>query len=292
MPNPVLPTPHDPRHGGYIERLLRGYGYLFRGCGFVLRHPALLRFVWLPILLALVLFAGVAYVVTAYYGEVVNWIWAKPGSWLVVFWYLFSALTTLVALLAGYVIFFVLLGLLTAPFNDALSERVEQMAYGREAAPFSWSTLMAGLGRALGHELFKLGWWLSSMIPLLVISLFVPGIGAAIAAVGGFVITARFLAYEHMDYCMGRREWAFSKKRRALKENRSLTTGFGISVASVLLLPIIGLLLVPMAAVGGTLLFCDLERCGAFAEMTIDPATGTTPSAVGPRGGTPPAPGA
>ena len=40
-------------------------------------------------------------------------------------------------LLLSYVAFFVVQAILSAPFNDLLSERVEQLAYGNEPPPFS-----------------------------------------------------------------------------------------------------------------------------------------------------------
>lgn len=270
--NAAGPPPRDPREGGRFDQLFRGMGYLFRGWGFIGKHPSLIKFCLLPTLLTFLVFGGVGFLLYQYYAELVNLIWAKPSFWLwQIFWYLLYVLIFVAVMLIGYVAFFVVQGIVTAPFNDLLSEKVEEMAYGREPKPFVWSVFAKGIGMTILHEVAKLSLWLAVMIPLFLLS-FIPVIGTLVFAIGGFITTARFFAYDHMDYCMARRMWAFKRKRAALKAHRALTSGFGSGVALVVLVPVLGLLSIPMAAVGGTLLFCDLEKVGAFeAQAAVAP---------------------
>ncbi|MBW2733031.1 MAG: EI24 domain-containing protein [Deltaproteobacteria bacterium] len=266
--NPIDPAnpgdPVDPRHGGRLDQLFRGMGYLFRGWGFIGKHPSLVKYCILPTVLTILVFLGVGFLLYQYYGELVALIWAKPTFWLTrIFWYLLYVLIFVAVMLIGYVAFFVVQGIVTAPFNDLLSEKVEEIAYGREPQPFVWSIFAKGIVAAILHEVAKLALWLAVMIPLFLFS-FVPVIGTLVFAIGGFITTTRFFAYDHLDYSMARRLWSFKRKRAALKQNRSLTSGFGAGVTLVLLIPVVGLLSIPMAAVGGTLLFCDLEKVGAF----------------------------
>jgi CysZ protein len=124
------------------------------------------------------------------------------------------------------------------------------------------------------------------MLPLVVASLLLPVVGHGLFLVGGVYLTAIFLGYDYMDFCMARREWSFSRKWRALKDNRALALGLGGGLALVMLVPILGLLSLPMAAVGGTLLFCDLERAGAFtSEIVTKVAPGTTSGINGGQDG-------
>jgi CysZ protein len=257
--------PPDPREGGSLERRARGFGYLFKGWAFVGKHTELVKFCLMPTLLTILTFIGVAVFFYYRYTWTVSLFWAKPDGWTVVFWWVFYILFFFAAVVIGYILFFVVQSIITAPFNDMLSERVEQVAYGNQPKPFSWSFMLKGLGRTLGHELAKLGIYLIWILPMLLL-LFIPVIGTIAFTIGGFILTQRFLAYDHLDYCMARREWGFARKRATLKKHRALTSGFGSAVASMLLVPVIGLLSVPMAAVGGTLLFCDLEKVGALEE--------------------------
>lgn len=250
----------DPRRGNAIVRIFRGFGYLFEGWAFVFsRHPSLLKFCLLPLLINILVFSGVAVSLYFYYGDLVALIWAKPETWLLqILWYLAYIFIFLIILLLAYLAFFIVQALLSAPFNDLLSERVEILTTGEEPPAFSWDRLIRGLGKTMLHELAKLGIWVAIMAPAFLVS-FVPVIGKPVFAVIGFYITATFFAYDYIDYSMARREWTFKEKRALLKQNRALSFGFGSSLAVALLIPVVGLLCVPMAAVGGTLLFCDLQ---------------------------------
>jgi CysZ protein len=258
----------DPREGGAVVRLFRGFGYLFQGWGFVFgQHPSLIKYCLAPLLINLVVFAAVAFGLYHYYGELVAWIWARPDSWLLrLLWYAMYIFILAAVVLLAYFTFFVVQSILSAPFNDLLSERVEALAFGREPPAFSSRRLLRDLGLTLLHELAKLSIYAAVMVPLFLVNLVVPVIGTALFAVGGGYMTAVFFAYDFLDYSMARRGWRFGRKWGTLRAHRALTLGFGGSLATALLVPVIGLLCVPMAAVGGTLLFCDLERAGAFAQ--------------------------
>lgn len=265
----------DPREGGAFSRLFRGAGYLGQGFGFVFSsHPSLLKFCLLPLLINLLVFVGVGIGLYFYYGDIVAWIWARPDSWLMrILWYLLYVFIFLLVLLLSYLTFFVLQAILSAPFNDVLSERTEQLAFGNEPPPFSVGLLLKGLGKTIGHETAKMGLYLAVMVPLLLLSVLFAVLSPVVSVIG-FYFTAIFFAYDFMDFSMGRRLWSFSRKWNALKQNRALTLGFGAALAGALLIPVFGLLCVPISAVGGTLLFCDLEAAGAFEAS--DPHKTTT----------------
>jgi CysZ protein len=258
-------TLQDPREGHLLARLFRGFGYLFRGFDFVLdKNPSLLKFCVAPLLISLLILSGVGVLLYFYYGDLVNWIWARPESWLLrILWYLMYVFIFLLVMLLGYITFFVLQAIVAAPFNDILSEQVEALAYGKEPPPFSMARLGRGLLLTVGHELLKLGVYLGIMLPLLLCK-FIPLLGPPVLLFGGFYVTAVFTSYDFMDFSMARRELPWKTKWGLLKGNRALTMGFGASLATALLVPVVGSVCVPMAAVGGTLLFCDLERAGAL----------------------------
>jgi CysZ protein len=123
--------------------------------------------------------------------------------------------------------------------------------------------MLGDLGRTLLHETSNLAIYLAVIAPLFLLNLLVPVIGPALFLIGGFYISATFFAYDFMAFCMARRRWQFRHKWSFLKQNKALTFGFGSALATALLVPVLGLVCMPMAAVGGTLLFCDLDRAGA-----------------------------
>ena len=258
----------DPRRGTAGTRLLRGAGYLARGWGFVFsRHPSLLRLFLLPVLINIVVFAGVAVGLYLHYGDIVNLIWVRPESWFFrTLWYLLYVFILLAVLLLAYFAFFVVQAMLAAPFNDLLSERTELLAYGKRAPSTGISVLIGGVGRSVTHEVAKLGIYVAMMVPLFVASLVIPVVGNLAYVCLGFYGSAVFFAYDFIDFCMARRQWSFRRKWAFLKQHRALTVGFGSALAGGLLIPVVGLLIPPVAAVGGTLLFCDLETHDPMAR--------------------------
>lgn len=257
----------DPRQGNTATRLARGFSYLLKGWAFVLRHPSLIKHCVLPFLICLVVFAGVAGLFAYSYDDLIGMIWARPTSSLArVLWYLFNVLLILLAVLLAYGAFFVVQAMIAAPFNDLLSEKVELIAFGNQPPPFSPRRAVGDMGRTVSHELKKISLYLGIMAPLLLLNWIIPVLGQAALLIGGFFITTIFFSYDYLDLCMARRRWTFRQKWRALRRNGALSVGFGSALSAGLLVPLLGLMCIPMAAVGGALLFNDLERAGAFQE--------------------------
>lgn len=262
----------DPRTGSFIARFFRGAAYLLRAYRFVIsEHRQLLKYCLLPFGLALLVALCTIVGFAIYGGDIIDYVWPKPdGTGWQVLWALLYVFFVLLVLLIAYVVFFIGQALLTAPFNDALSEQVEALAFGREPPPFSVGRVGRGAWMSVAHEAGKLVVYLVVMGALLVFKLVVPVVGTAVFLVGGFVLTSVFFAYDFMDLALARREWAFGRKWSLIRGNRALTLGFGAGIAALLLVPLVGTFSIPMAAVGGTLLVCDLEQVGAFEDRPTD----------------------
>ena len=273
----------DPRTGSALKRLTRGGGYLLRGWRFVVsEHPTLVVYCVAPVIIALMTISGVIALLSYYSGDMLSALWARPEPWyLVTLWYVVMVFAFLLMIVAGYVAFFVIQTILSSPFNDILTERVEMLAIGKEPPPFTLARFTKSIAVTLVHTVVKLSIYVFFMVPLILIGWIIPVVGPVISSVGGFIITAYFVSYDQMDFAMARREWSFGRKIRAVTKNLSLTFGFGGSMAGILFIPILGILFIPLAAVGGTLLFCDLEIHGAFVEDA--PAQVAAPQSYPPR---------
>ena len=259
----------DPRTGSAIKRLFKGGGYLLRGWRFVFsEHPTLVGYCAAPVIIAIISISAVIALLGYYYGDIMGALWDKPATWyMVTLWYVVMVFVFLLMLVLGYVAFFIIQTILSAPFNDILTERVEMLAVDKDPPPFTFARFTRGIAVTLVHTVVKLSIYIFFMVPLIIIGWIIPVVGPIISSVGGFIVTAYFVSYDQMDYAMARREWSFGRKVRVVSKNLSLTFGFGSSMAGVLLIPLLGILFIPLAAVGGTLLFCDLERHGAFVDQ-------------------------
>mgnify|MGYP000256483734 CR=1 FL=1 len=160
----------------------------------------------------------------------------------------------------------ILLGkILAAPFNDALSERAEQI-YNTQAPskePFSIKVILQDSWWAVRWEAKKVIIYLMVLLPLLLLNL-IPFVGSFLYAGLAFVFNVSFLAYDYMDFPLERRRGP--NGRHGARERGSILwrhrwpmLGYGMSTSLLLFLPLINFLFLPLAVTGATLLYVDLE---------------------------------
>jgi CysZ protein len=257
------PVPSGGRRVGFVAALF----YPLRGASFVyIRHPGLIRIWIFPILLTVLALGGLVWGATVLGPDLVEALVAAPpqdddGLGLVLLRLLYGTAEVMAGLVVGLVgllLVVVLLPVLAAPFNDALSEAVERLATGRGAPPFSLGKLVRDVVRSLGYELGKLFIWLAAILPLLLLSLPFPVLGPVVgpASLG---ITWLFLGLDYVDWPAARRDATLGDRVETVKKHVRPLVGLGIGVWFLVHVPFVNLLFMPAAVAGGTLLFLDLD---------------------------------
>ena len=107
--------------------------------------------------------------------------------------------------------------------------------------------------RGLKHEAMRLMIYLGLLV-LFSPVLFIPFLGQVVLA----FISIRYLAWDGLDYCMSRRRFGFRQKMAFLARRRMRTVGYGVVSFLMLMIPMVQLFVLPLNAVGGTLLFCRI----------------------------------
>ncbi len=235
-----------------VRQFFAGFLLPLRGGLLLLRQRRLLAVAAAPLLLDVLLYLAAFLLVVHYYEEWFGLLWAQPTAW---YWYAgyvvlrFGAFLLLLALLFFS---FVFVGTaVAAPFLEVLSARVEQLLQAQETtAPTPRLSWLQESLRALGHAILLLGLWLG-VLPLS----FVPVLGPPL----WLVISWLFLAYNFATFAFARRPWSFREQWRRLLHAWAATLGFGAAVFLILLVPLLGLVLLPTAAVGGALLVRMLD---------------------------------
>ena len=239
---------------------LRGAALPFKAAGLVLRTPKVRTLSLVCWLVTLAVWALLAYFLWGASEALLGWLWAPPEGWLSGVWR-FAQFLTWAVLLAG--------GLLTVPrlvlipLLDPLSEATEEALGDFRAPPFRVGTfsrgLAVGLRHALGASLFLFG-GLLLLLPLHLI----PGAGSVAYAVLSGVWSMTWLAAEHLGGPMARHFYPFAEVRRMLRARLALCLGFGFTVTVLLWVPVLNTFFLPVAVVGGTLLFRGLRAVGAL----------------------------
>ena len=242
--------------------ILGSIGYLGVGWRLV-RRPGLRRFVLAPLAVNLVVFGALGWWAVATFGD---WL----GEWRVLERFgdvwgvgfvvgLVQLLFTVAIVFALAWLFTLVANLVGAPFNGLLAERVEAHLTGEGASDDpGWLAMLRSTPRLLGSEVAKLvylGVWL---VPLLLLQ-FVPLLNLVAPALL-FLFGAWMFALEYLDYPMGNHGALFRDVRAAARTRRTTSLGFGIGVAALALVPIVNLVLMPVAVAGATALYVDRFR--------------------------------
>jgi CysZ protein len=186
--------------------------------------------------------------VTAWY----QWLWLGPLKFAVASaGYLLFAGASAVALLVALL----LANLASAPFLDALSQRVEAIVTGQvvESDETGLAAILGEARRSMASELQRLCFFVAVWGVISLAGVLIPG-AQLLAPPALMAFTAAFLPLDYAGYALDRRQVAFGVRRRWLRENLSIMLGFGTTAMATALIPGLNLLLLPALVVGGTLL--------------------------------------
>ncbi|MBA3538470.1 MAG: EI24 domain-containing protein [Deltaproteobacteria bacterium] len=256
-----------------MSQLANGLGDVGRGLRFLNAHRGLWKWVIAPALVTLLLligiFIGAEHLATSIAarvtGSLPSWL-AGIGSWLI--W----AIVGVGLVLGALLMFVTLAGIVAGPFNEMLSEAVEEKLTGRPGPPFALRTFVVSAARGLVHGLRRI------VISLLSIALlfglgFIPVIGAIVALVLGGYIASRGAAYDCYDAVLSRRPLSYADKLAYLAKHRGRTLGLGMGVAGMLFVPGLNLLALGIGAAGATLAAHELAAATVHPRIaTVHPA--------------------
>jgi len=222
-------------------------------------HPFLLKYALIPFLINVLVF-GLAVYLSWHYGEVfLNQVIPKGEAWYwALLFYLSLGLLGFLLILLAIFTFTVVGALIAGPFNEALSEKTEEILVGRvsESADPDRGSLF-NFFRLLRRTSFSLFESLKEVSFFALIGLctfffnFIPGLGTALNTLWIWI----FLAFEFLSYPLSRRDYSFRQKRQIVWRHLSLALGFGLGVFLILLIPLLNFVCIPVSVVGGTLLY-------------------------------------
>lgn len=242
-----------------IQQGTRSVDYLRKGLSLI-RQPGLRRFVLLP-LAANFLFFGIGfYYLLTSFDEFLTWSRSRIPEWAVS---LMDALSWLIwplfvvtALLLGSYLFSILANWLAAPFNGLLAEAVETRLTGVAPPPEPVHQMVV---RSFGREWIKLKYYLPKalgMVLLWLLTFYIPVLNLLLPVLW-FVFTAWMMALQYLDYPMDNHRVPFPVMLAALRNKRGLSLGFGSLVALAGMIPLVNILIMPVAVAGATALWVE-----------------------------------
>ena len=262
----------DDRHRSSFADLRNGLSLFGEGLGFLRRESRLWPLAMVPILFATLLVALDVSIFWARFDSIHaawisllpvleatswwTWLWVGPGKAL--FW-LVGWLGVLAAFALSLVAALLLANLLSAPFLDLLSQRVEAIARG--ALPSqreSWSSVLRETLQSFVAELQRLVFLASIWIGLSFVGFVIPGAqlltGPLLVAV-----TIALLPLDYAGFALDRRRIPFRVRRRWLRDHLPMMLSFGGVAFVACLVPGLNLLITPVLVTAGTLLVLRVE---------------------------------
>ena len=158
-----------------------------------------------------------------------------------------------------YFSFTMLSGFIAAPFNGLLAEKVEKMLTGEVMIETNMQDFIKDVPRMLAREWQKLWYSLPKYIALFLFG-FMPFLGQTVVPIIAFVFGAWMMAIQYCDYPFDNHKISFHAMRFKLAQNRTQSLVFGALITLCTLVPIINLVVIPVAVCGATAMWVDTYR--------------------------------
>lgn len=243
-----------------MRDFITGVRFFGRGLGILLRSPRLLLLGALPAVLTTLLLTGGLVALAFWIDDLSALVTPFADDWA-------AGWRTTVRVTAGVMMFgaAITIGLISfsaltlaigAPFYEAIAEKVEDdlgLAPG-EDLPF-WRALGLGLRGGLALVLRSLMF----TIPL-VIAGFIPVLGQTVVPVLLALVTAWFFALELVAVTYYRRGMTLKEQRKTLAKRRGLALGLGLPASLLCVVPLLAIIVMPVAFTGGVLVAHEALR--------------------------------
>ncbi len=232
-----------------------GAGYLISGFQLI-RMKGIRRFVFIPLAVNVLLFSVALYFIfmqlDVYMLQVEQWL-PESLSWLTsVLW----PIALLFFLVMFSFIFSSVANWIAAPFNGLLAEKVEARLTNTPLSSGSILDVLRDIPRTLSREWCKFKYYLPRAIVFFILYWVLPVIGQIL----WFLFLAWMMAVQYKDYAFDNHKVNFSEMKSVLKTKKGLSYSFGITAALFSMIPIINLVIMPVAICGATAIWVDHYR--------------------------------
>lgn len=236
-----------------MKEVSRGLGDVGHALDFLKSRPRLWKWLVMPAIVTLLVLVGLVLGVTALVDPLIAWVAAHVPSWLeaIVSWILRIVVVVGVGM-AAMVVFVGVAGMIAGPFNEMLSEAVEEELTGKKGPPFALGAFLRDALVGIGHALRRLALSVVWLVLLFALG-FVPVIGTIAAFVIGLYLAAAGCAYDSYDAVLARRGMSYAEKQAFLAKHRQRSMGIGGAVAGMLLVPFVNLVALGLGATAATL---------------------------------------
>jgi CysZ protein len=215
------------------------------------------KFVLAPAGLSFILVVSGLVWALSYATDLTTFIGGFLPDWLSFIEWIITPILYLLGLLLGTWTFSLTATIIASPFLGELSKQVELATSGNSISQFVETSLWRQILPALAREMRKLAYHLPRLALLLLLTV-IPVINV-IAPIAWLGFGAWMMAAQFSDYANENRGHPFGDTLARLRNRRLSALGFGGCTAIAMAIPLLNFFVVPVAVVGGTLLWREIE---------------------------------
>ena len=238
----------------HIQTTGQGLEYFMTGLR-RLPEPGIRSFVLIPLLVNIVVFGLMIWLATQQFSNVMAQMMGWMPDWLSFLSFILWPLFAITIAVGMFFTFTLVANIIAAPFNGFLAEKI-QRGLDPECMPDGgWKELAALVPRTIVRELQKLLYYLPRALCLLILS-FIPVINF-VTPVLWILFSAWMMGIQYCDYAADNELVNFKDMKAKLAQPRMQTMLFGGMVSLFTMIPIVNLVIMPAAVIGGAHLWVE-----------------------------------
>ena len=225
----------------------------YQAIKFIFNHKGIWHYIVIPIVINVIVFltlGGFAY--WFLFDQLTEW-FAFSEAWYI------SALLTILQALAGIVVFFVVIALITltanifaAPFNELLSHKTEEILKNKKIKE------KGHIIKSIGQEIIIFILFIIAQVFLFLLN-FIPGIGTIIYLIINIILISYLYCFQYLDYTMDRHKIPFFKRWKIIFKRPLPSFWFGAASGIGMVIPIVNMFYIPVCVVAGTMLYSKID---------------------------------
>jgi CysZ protein len=241
-----------------MKEFFYGFFYPFKSIAFFFQHPRVILLSIVPTVINITIYALIFYFT---YKKLISSLpLADADSQNLAGQMIESAynsliyfLTFVLVLIVSYFVYVLIGGLISAPFNENISQYVEEIVTGNKCpyVPFLKDTWLSIKG-----EILKLILYFSIIVPLFFVN-YIPVAGTIISTILGLLFSFFYNSLDFFDYPMQRKMFTLRQKIAGTNSAGILAYGFGAMAFLMMFVPFINSLFKPLLVVSGTKLYLE-----------------------------------
>lgn len=233
----------------------QGFQYFLAGFNLI-NTKGLKRFVLIPLLINVLLFGGSLFFIYDWLTQGFSYLNDLLPTWLSWLEWLLWPIAIFTILFSYTSIFSIITNFIAAPFNGLLSEKVELHLTGKAINDDKILDTIKDVPRMIAREGTKLVYYLPRAIGFFLLLWFLPIFGQVLWV----LFTCWMFSVQYQDFAFDNHKIHFRETRQHLKQNQGLSYGFGFAVLIFTTIPLLNLLVMPVAVCGATKLWVEQYR--------------------------------